>query len=184
MDTVQEQFQAMAIDAVEDNQDQDEDEEMMYASVDEFGYETTRQSVPSPTLTKISQCNAQSERKGLRTGQAPQDLLKLISFYLTEPLDLLRFSYTCHELYFFTATKDWYCLITYTYLFPLSCICYLLRNLSSVILTTSPASPRSQWYQQSDSTTRLPSSLDEFKHMHPLKVMLSEAQVFETVLET
>ncbi|KAK3843749.1 MAG: hypothetical protein J3R72DRAFT_522487 [Linnemannia gamsii] len=61
MDTVQEQFQAMAIDAVEDNQDQDEDEETMYASVDEFGCLATRQSVPSPTLTKISQCNAQSE---------------------------------------------------------------------------------------------------------------------------
>ncbi|KAG0365970.1 hypothetical protein BGX24_003890, partial [Mortierella sp. AD032] len=53
MDAVQEQFQAMAIDAVEDNQhqdqdhrdhqnqdqDQDEDMEIMDASVDEFGFE-------------------------------------------------------------------------------------------------------------------------------------------------
>ncbi|KAG0280040.1 hypothetical protein BGZ95_011484 [Linnemannia exigua] len=45
----------------------------------------------------------------------PPELLKLVSFYLKDPLDLLRFSYTCHELYFLTTPKDWYSLATYTY---------------------------------------------------------------------
>ncbi|KAK3843751.1 MAG: hypothetical protein J3R72DRAFT_100868 [Linnemannia gamsii] len=111
MDTVQEQFQAMAIDAVEDNQSQDENEVTICLA--------TRQSVPSPPSQRSRIATLSQKRKGLHTGQAPQDLLKLISFYLTEPLDLLRFSYTCHELYFLTATKDWYSLTTFTFLFPL-----------------------------------------------------------------
>lgn len=45
----------------------------------------------------------------------PPRLLKLVISYLTDPLDLLRFSYTCHELFFLTALADWYSLVTYTY---------------------------------------------------------------------
>ncbi|KAK3831509.1 MAG: hypothetical protein J3R72DRAFT_455028, partial [Linnemannia gamsii] len=155
----------------------------------------------------------------------PRELLKLVSFYLTDPLDLLRFSYTCHELYFLTAPKDWYSLATYTYSrWVVSCGRADERDWKAMVLrdaalgarlgaslpalpTTSPpqttsslivapvlpssqpvsgdvtilTTSRSHW---SDSTTRLPSSLDEFNRRRPLKVMLSEAQVFETDLET
>jgi hypothetical protein len=38
----------------------------------------------------------------------PPELLKLVSFYFTDSLDLLQFSYTCHELFFLTAPADWY----------------------------------------------------------------------------
>jgi hypothetical protein len=53
--------------------------------------------------------------KNSRLISLPPELLKLVSFYLTDPLDLLRFSYTCHELFFLTAPADWYSLATYTY---------------------------------------------------------------------
>ncbi|KAF9905220.1 hypothetical protein EC991_001923 [Linnemannia zychae] len=45
----------------------------------------------------------------------PPELLKNISYYLTNPLDLLRFSYACHELFYLTAPADWFSLATYTY---------------------------------------------------------------------
>src|SRR5690348_16739868 len=45
----------------------------------------------------------------------PPELLRLVISYLTDPLDLLRFSYTCHELFFITAPADWYSLATSTY---------------------------------------------------------------------
>ncbi|OAQ27478.1 hypothetical protein K457DRAFT_21358 [Linnemannia elongata AG-77] len=45
----------------------------------------------------------------------PSKLLKLVSSYLTDPLDLLRFSYTCHALFSLITPADWYSLATYTY---------------------------------------------------------------------
>ncbi|KAF9126046.1 hypothetical protein BGW39_006964 [Mortierella sp. 14UC] len=170
----------------------------------------------------------------------PPELLKLVSYYLTDPLDLLRFSYTCHELYFLTAPADWYSLAIYTYSnWVVSCgrsgerdwKAMVLRDaalgarlgaslpalpptsppsttssltvahtalpseLSSLFsqpiigadvtdIVPSPSPARSQWSQWSSPSTRLPSSLDEFDRRRPLMVKLSEAQVFETDLET
>ncbi|KAH7049576.1 hypothetical protein BKA57DRAFT_528816 [Linnemannia elongata] len=45
----------------------------------------------------------------------PPKLLKLVSSYLTDPLDLLRLSYTCHALFSLITLADWYSLATYTY---------------------------------------------------------------------
>ncbi|KAF9122056.1 hypothetical protein BGX30_002236 [Mortierella sp. GBA39] len=45
----------------------------------------------------------------------PRELLKVISYYLTDPLDLLRFSYTCKDVFYLTAPADWFSLANYTY---------------------------------------------------------------------
>ncbi|KAK3814865.1 MAG: hypothetical protein JOS17DRAFT_423293 [Linnemannia elongata] len=45
----------------------------------------------------------------------PPNLLKLVTSYLIDPLDLLRLSYTCHELFSLITSADWYSLATYTY---------------------------------------------------------------------
>ncbi|KAF9153545.1 hypothetical protein BG015_003181 [Linnemannia schmuckeri] len=64
--------------------------------------------------TLARQLSIRNSKKS-RLVSLPPELLKLVSFYLTDPLDLLRFSYTCHELFFLTAPADWYSLATYTY---------------------------------------------------------------------
>ncbi|KAF9113894.1 hypothetical protein BGX30_006783, partial [Mortierella sp. GBA39] len=45
----------------------------------------------------------------------PPNILKLVTFYLIDPLDLLRLSYTCHKLFSLITPADWYSLATYTY---------------------------------------------------------------------
>ncbi|KAG0285564.1 hypothetical protein BGZ96_010197 [Linnemannia gamsii] len=69
----------------------------------------------SEPLHKLARQLTVHNSKTSRLVSLPPELLKLVSFYLTDPLDLLRFSYTCHELFFLTAPADWYSLATYTY---------------------------------------------------------------------
>ncbi|KAF9272687.1 hypothetical protein BGZ88_004499 [Linnemannia elongata] len=179
----------------------------------------------------------------------PPKLLKLVSSYLTDPLDLLRFSYTCHALFSFVTPADWYSLATYTYpnlvqsfggpmardwktmvlkdaslgvrlgvtlplpdvisstsstistaqttvFSPSTCALSLPTSVASpttatnsILSTPSPHLPPlfadSKCSQFATSASpRLPSSLDEFDRRRPLRVKLSEAQVFETDRET
>ncbi|KAK3843753.1 MAG: hypothetical protein J3R72DRAFT_419986 [Linnemannia gamsii] len=96
--------------------------------------DTSSQSHHQPSQ-RSRKATLHQKRKGLRTSQAPRELLKLVSFYLADPLDLLRFSYTCHELYFLTAPKDWYSLATCTYShWVVSCGCADDRDWKAMVL--------------------------------------------------
>ncbi|KAF9100799.1 hypothetical protein BGX29_006247 [Mortierella sp. GBA35] len=72
------------------------------------------------TIGAMSHKESARQRTILNTANSrlvslPPELLKLVSYYLTDPLDLLRFSYTCHEFYYLTAPSDWYSLAVFTY---------------------------------------------------------------------
>lgn len=45
----------------------------------------------------------------------PPELLKIIISYLHSPLDLLGFSFTCYELFYFTTSTDWFLMANTTF---------------------------------------------------------------------
>ncbi|KAF9544531.1 hypothetical protein EC957_011927 [Mortierella hygrophila] len=66
-----------------------------------------------PTVNSINSPSVNSLNSPLVS--LPPNIIKLVSFYLIDPLDLLRFSYTCHDLFSLITPADWYSLATYTY---------------------------------------------------------------------
>ncbi|KAF9278370.1 hypothetical protein BGZ88_000598, partial [Linnemannia elongata] len=185
-------------------------------------------TIPLQTTIAAEQLSSFNTRNSLLIS-LPPELLRLVISYLTDPLDLLRFSYTCHELFFITAPADWYSLATSTYTnWALPCEGPKARDWKTMVLkdaalvarlgatlplphvissTSSPISS-AQMTVSFPSTSALslpisrtsrttttnvipsgpsphpPSSLEEVDRHHPLRVTLSEAQVFETDQDT
>ncbi|KAK5801585.1 hypothetical protein F5H01DRAFT_372119 [Linnemannia elongata] len=124
----------------------------------------------------------------------PAEGERVLSLYLTDPLDLLRFSYTCHALFSLITPADWYSLATYTY--PSLVQSFgdpKARDWKTMVLKDAALRvrlgatiPLPDAFATSATVIRRLEmvAMDEFDRHRPLRVELSEAQFFKTDRET
>lgn len=131
----------------------------------------------------------------------PPELLKIIILYIHSPLDLLGFSFTCHELFHFLTSLDWFLLANFTFKnWILSCGGAKDQDWKNILLRDTtfrlrleqhlPSTSNYHPYSSSafspgtllfnplkNTTTSIPARL-------PLRVLLSESQQFPQDLDS